>query len=107
MNISLSSKLIEDAAKIQMGIQFLQNRMMYVVNRHVEKNSDKTILPGHSEELEQLKEALIQFLKEQQEMNVIIDEAAEDLLKVENEMKEIIENNNLQIDIEPEIDNQI
>lgn len=107
MNVKIDPKLIEDSAKITMGIKYLQNRMMYVVNRHVDRNSDyKTIVEKHSDELATIKDALTEFLTQQRDMEAMIKEAEKEVGRVEKELEDILADNNIKIDDEQNVNNQ-
>lgn len=107
MNVKIDPKLIEDSAKITMGIKYLQNRMMYVVNRHVDRNSgSQTIIEKHSEELATIKDALTEFLSQQRDMEAMIKEAEKEVVRMEKELQDIITENNIKIDDEPNVNDQ-
>lgn len=94
MNIQLNSNLIEDSAKIEMGIRNLQNKMMQLVSRISQEDDGnaKTILNAYAEQIEAMKHQLIAFRDEQKQFNQMTKDAEKEIDEVESELKTILAN---------------
>lgn len=99
MDININSKLIQDSKDIEIGIQYLQNQLNYVINRYTEKNpNEKETLNKISSNLKDIKIQLKSFISQQKDVEAIINAAEAEVNSVENEIDTLIQQNGIQID---------
>lgn len=99
MNVEINSKLLEDSAKIEIGINYLQNQISYVINRYTEKNVDqKDALKKYTDDLAKIKSELVEYLGQQRELDKMMKEAESEMNVMQDNLETIIIENNIQID---------
>lgn len=96
MSVVLNAKLADDAKTIDLGIRYLQNEFVNVVNRYAATNEDTNfVLEKHANDLSAITSTLEELVKEQKEMDTFLKKAERQLTSTENELKQLTETNNI------------
>lgn len=97
MNVIIDDQLKRDALEMEKGIQYLKNQITYVINQY-SKSSDvnqKEILKKYADDLKAIKEALVQAVIQQKEMEKLFKDAAKEIDEIENYNKKLISEHGL------------
>lgn len=92
MNVELNQKLIENSAKIDLGIRLLQGKIMNVIDRYTDKNIDhQGVLDKYMKELAEIRTSLKDFHRQQEEFNSLLATAEKDVSLIESDVEKLIE----------------
>lgn len=99
MNVALDDKLFDDSKKIEIGLVALQNKLLYVINRHTDKNADhKATTAKYLSDLSDIMKDLKKFLREQKEFDSLVNQAAKEVKTVGHEIQKVAREHHIDID---------
>lgn len=105
MNFTLKPELVEKSAKIDVGIRYLQGKMMYIINRIPDKNNDsQRVLQKYMDDIEKIGDALSKFIQQQEEFSKMLADNENEFQTINQEIEALLEKHNLKLESDENFD---
>lgn len=91
MNVQINQKLIEDSAKIDVGVRSLQGKIVNVIDQYTDKNIDhQGVLDKYVNELAEIKISLKDLYRQQKDFNTLLSTAEKEVSTIETDVKSLM-----------------
>lgn len=98
MNITIDQTLHDNSRKIDLGITFLHSQMTNVINKQNDSSecgSLNNVMDKYKQNIEAIKDATKIILKEQKDMEVLIQKTEQQQQQMQTELENIVKRNNI------------